>query len=236
MIYKTENGIKNGDSTVFTTLGEKIARGLLSGVNTNTKQGDYTSIFGRLSSWFSSTFGIGNGEGSVFAKLGSSLVDNLKTGLSTAWNGLKTWWKNLELPSFKIKMPHITWSSTEATGWIARTLEALGLPSSIPKMNVEWYANGGFPDMGQMFIAREAGPELVGSINGRTAVANNDQIVAAVSQGVYSAVMAAMGNNNGSGEQHINVYLDSKQITASVEKRQAERGRTLMGNQLGYGY
>ena len=45
-----------------------------------------------------------------------------------------------------------------------------------------------------------------------------------------------MGNNNGSGEQHINVYLDSKQITASVEKRQAERGRTLMGNQLGYGY
>ena len=104
-------------------------------------------------------------------------------------------------------------------------------------MKVEWYANGGFPDVGQMFIAREAGPELVGSINGRTAVANNDQIVAAVSQGVYSAVMAAMGNNNnGSGEQHINVYLDGKQITASVEKRQAERGRTLMGNQLGYGY
>ena len=85
--------------------------------------------------------------------------------------------------------------------------------------------------------AFEAGPELVGSINGRTAVANNDQIVAAVSQGVYSAVVAAMSNNNnGSGEQHINVYLDGKQITASVEKRQAERGRTLMGNQLGYGY
>ena len=105
---------------------------------------------------------------------------------------------------------------------------------TIPK--IPTLATGGFVNEGQMFIAREAGPELVGSINGRTAVANNDQIVAAVSQGVYSAVVSAMGNNNGSGEQHINVYLDGKQITASVEKRQAERGRTLMGNQLGYGY
>lgn len=159
----------------------------------------------------------------------------IKEGFSSAWTKLKEWWSNLELPSFKIKTPHITWSSTPAKGWIATTLEALGLPSSIPKLNVEWYANGGFPDMGQMFIAREAGPELVGSINGRTAVANNDQIVTAVSQGVYSAVMAAMGNNN-SGEQNINVYLDGKQIYASVEKTKAERGRTLMGNQLGYGY
>lgn len=234
--FKTENGISNGDSTEFSELGKKISGGLLSGVDKNTRQSDYTSIFGQLSGWFTSTFGIGKGEESVFAKLGSRLIGNLKTGLSSAWTDLKKWWSELELPSFKIKTPHITWSSTQAKGWIATTLEALGLPSSIPKMNIEWYANGGFPDMGQMFIAREAGPELVGSINGRTAVANNDQIVAAVSQGVYSAVVAAMGNNNGSGEQHINVYLDGKQITASVEKRQAERGRTLMGNQLGYGY
>ena len=234
--FKTETGIQNGNSTKFEDLGKKLSSGLLSGVDKNTKQSDYTSVFGQLSTWFTSTFGIGNGTESEFAKLGSRLIGNLKTGLSSAWTDLKKWWSELELPSFKIKTPHITWSSTPAKGWIATTLEALGLPSSIPKMNVEWYANGGFPDMGQMFIAREAGPELVGNINGRTAVANNDQIVAAVSQGVYSAVMAAMGNNNGSGEQHINVYLDGKQITASVEKRQAERGRTLMGNQLGYGY
>ena len=234
--FKTENGIQNGNSTEFNTLGKKIAAGLFGGVDKNTKQNDYTGVFGQLSGWFSSTFGIDNGEESVFAKLGKSLIGNLKAGLSTAWNNLKLWWEKLELPEFKIKMPHISWSSTPATGWIATTLEALGLPSSIPKMKIEWYANGGFPDMGQMFIAREAGPELVGSINGRTAVANNDQIVAAVSQGVYSAVMAAMGNNNNSGEQNINVYLDGKQIYASVEKTKAERGRTLMGNQLGYGY
>ena len=106
---------------------------------------------------------------------------------------------------------------------------------TIPKL--QYLAEGGFVDAGQMFIAREAGPELVGSINGRTAVANNDQIVAAVSQGVYSAVVSAMSAYVGSnsGEQSINVYLDGKQITASVEKHQKERGVRFMGQQV-YSY
>ena len=58
------------------------------------------------------------------------------------------------------------------------------------------YAGGGLPDAGQMFVAREAGPEMVGTIGGHTAVINNDQIVASVSSGVYEAVMAAMGGQN----------------------------------------
>lgn len=58
-------------------------------------------------------------------------------------------------------------------------------------------ANGGSFSMGQMFIAREAGPELVGSIGGHTAVMNNDQIVASVSAGVARAVASVMGSGNG---------------------------------------
>ena len=50
------------------------------------------------------------------------------------------------------------------------------------------YARGGIPDMGQMFIAREAGPELVGTIGSHTAVVNNPQIVASVSDGVFNAL------------------------------------------------
>lgn len=49
------------------------------------------------------------------------------------------------------------------------------------------YASGGFPETGQMFIARENGPELVGAIGRRTAVANNAQIVEGISAGVESA-------------------------------------------------
>lgn len=48
-------------------------------------------------------------------------------------------------------------------------------------------ADGGFVDSGQLFVAREAGPEMVGTIGGNTAVANNDQIVAGIQSGVAQA-------------------------------------------------
>jgi len=92
------------------------------------------------------------------------------------------------------------------------------------------FAQGGFPTQGQMFIAREAGPELVGSIGGRTAVANNDQIVESVSRGVFDAVRAAMGNkDNGNGKPlSVNLYLDGREITTAVERVQRERGLPLI--------
>lgn len=50
------------------------------------------------------------------------------------------------------------------------------------------FASGGFPDAGQLFIAREAGVEMVGSMGGHTAVANNDQIVEGIREGVEAAM------------------------------------------------
>lgn len=173
---------------------------------------------------------------SSFLDVGREIVGNIREGLEEKWEELKKWWEGLELPEFKIKKPHLSWGSKEASGWIADTLEALGLPTSLPDLKVKWYAQGGLPGMGELFVAREAGPELVGRIGSRSAVANNDQIVAAVSQGVYSAVVAAMGSGGGNGSQNINVYLDGKQIYSSVKKVEAERGVSLMGNQLGYVY
>lgn len=52
---------------------------------------------------------------------------------------------------------------------------------------MEAYASGGFVDQGSLFVAGEAGPELVGRIGGKTAVANSDQIVQAVASGVAGA-------------------------------------------------
>lgn len=70
-------------------------------------------------------------------------------------------------------------------------------------------ASGGFVDSGQLFISRERGPEMVGTIGNQTAVANNDQIVAAVSAGVASAVSGVLGSGKG---QEIHIYLDSREI------------------------
>ncbi len=51
------------------------------------------------------------------------------------------------------------------------------------------YAQGGFPIPGDLFIANERGPELVGSMNNRPAVANNQQIIEGIAQGVARAMM-----------------------------------------------
>lgn len=85
-------------------------------------------------------------------------------------------------------------------------------------VSIKEFANGGFPDMGQMFVAREAGPELVGRIGKKTAVANNDQIVSAVSGGVYNAMRSAMAGMNGGGkfEIHTTVEIDKKAVGKSV--------------------
>lgn len=72
---------------------------------------------------------------------------------------------------------------------------------------VNYYDGGGLPPVGQMFVARENGPELVGNIGSHTAVMNNDQIVSSVAYGVESAVTRAMRNVN-RGTQVFNLYLD----------------------------
>lgn len=79
------------------------------------------------------------------------------------------------------------------------------------------YASGGFPSTGQMFIARERGPEMVGTIGNQTAVANNDQIVEAVSQGVANAVASVMGNGS-ERPLNVRVYLDSREIKIGQQR------------------
>lgn len=142
--------------------------------------------------------------------------------------------KNFKMPSLpKIKLS-VTWDKN--VGSVKKAVyEALGL-DGWPNLSWSTYAQGGFPTMGEAFIARENGPELVGKIGNRTAVVNNDQIVDAVSRGVYSAVVAAMGANTGNGGQNMNVYLDGKQIYSRVKKIESERGVSVMGSQLGYAY
>ena len=96
-----------------------------------------------------------------------------------------------------------------------------GIFTNNRRLPITRYATGGLPKSAEMFIAREAGPELVGRIGSRTAVVNNDQIVASVSEGVYRAVVAALGS--GGNQQAINLALrlimDGKQTTQIVIDR-----------------
>jgi len=126
--------------------------------------------------------------------------------------------ETLKLDQIKFKFPHISWSSNgaQASGVLKKALELLNLPTQMPKLSVSWYAEGGLPDIGELFVAREAGPELVGKIGNNNAVMNNQQIVQAVSQGVAQAVANVMGNSR-NGD--IRVIVDGREITSIVEER-----------------
>lgn len=88
--------------------------------------------------------------------------------------------------------------------------------------NVPKLAGGGMVMPGQLFVANERGPELVGRYGNRTGVMNNDQITESVSdgvaEGVYRAMMSAMQNNrsSGSGDMHITIDIGGEKFVSKV--------------------
>lgn len=167
-----------------------------------------------------------SGWSSVSKWVGSMPTLKAKIGLvKSGWTSIKSWLGNLNFNiGFKLPKIKVKWGEKTYAGFTIK------YPNGF-----ETYAKGGFPDMGEMFIAREAGPEMVGRIGNRTTVANNDQIVEGISEGVYAAVVAAMKASENGGSQAVNVYLDGRQIYSSMEQHRKERGASLMGNQV-YSY
>ena len=117
----------------------------------------------------------------------------------------------------------IGFAQSTINGFISAINSAIKMINKIPgvsiglisTLSIPRLAAGGLVDAGQMFVAREAGPELVGSFGAKTAVMNNDQIVASVSRGVFEAVKAAMG---GDGSYTFNIVnkLDGREIGRQV--------------------
>lgn len=160
-------------------------------------------------------------------------LDSITGALQDAWASAKAWWNNnvrLSIPSVSLKVSYKTSGLSALQSAVVKALKLQGWPS------LSFAAAGGVFSQGSMIWAGEAGPEIVANARGgRTGVMNMEQMQSAVSAGVYSAVVAAMSQTQG-GSQAVNVYLDGKQIYSSVKKTEAERGMTLMGNQLGYAY
>lgn len=153
-----------------------------------------------------------NSLGGVSVSTGVGIRDSS----SDLWNKVQNLWNNYGAKQtlwFQINPTAASWTpGRKATG---------GLYTSGQWRPVTAAASGGAFSTGQMFIAREAGPELVGSIGRSTAVMNNTQIVSSVAAGVYSAVVSAFSQyaatqNSQSGTANINVYVGGKQVTDVV--------------------
>lgn len=124
--------------------------------------------------------------------------------------------------SIHIPMPHI--------GWNWNRFDLGNFSFSVPSFNLRWYAKGGFPNMGEMFIAGEKGPEMVGQIGKKNAVANNTQITTAIKEAVVEGMLqVAMATSTEQSDDlpyiiHVEVKTQDNEVLAqAVEKGKASR-------------
>lgn len=221
--------IGNYFTTIWNTIQDvfSVVESILSGNFSDA----WESIKGIFANWGSFFSGLWETISTTFTDLGTKLGDAVGGAVASGINSILSWVESTVNGAIDLINSAIN-IINKIPGVDIGNLEHV----SIATMTVEAKASGGYVDQGQLFIAREAGAEMVGSMNGHTAVANNDQIVAGISQGVYSAVRAAMQEGGNDGNAAVNVYLDGKQITASVEKHQRERGATIMTGGVSFGY
>ncbi len=146
----------------------------------------------------------------------SVAIEDFKTKIQNAWNSFKQWWNDLGL-----EFPHIDTPHFKIDGEFSLA------PPKVPKVSIDWYANGGFPGKGQLFVANEVGPEMVGTMDGRTAVANQREITTGISNAVYpavyNAVVAAMSEvftNANFGQQNGNVIvqIDGQEVFRTTQR------------------
>ena len=94
--------------------------------------------------------------------------------------------------------------------------------------HIPLFEDGGFVDQGQLFIAREAGAEMVGAIGRKTAVANNDQIVEGITAGVTVAndgvIAAIYALLNAVEDKDMSISIGDDVIGHSYDRYNRSRG------------
>lgn len=204
--------------TFFSTLGTKIAASF------TTSWAKVKTEWGVVTDWFKSKIiapvqtafesmcssvggffvSLWDKIAGVFAGVGGWFQSNVVDAINSAFRALV----NGAISLLERMLNGIIRTLNNFIGKINSVLSIVGGGiSTISYVSIPRLANGGFVDEGQLFIAREAGAEMVGRIGGKTAVANNDQIVESVSQGVYEAVQRASGETNSSNSRPITVIV-----------------------------
>ena len=199
----------------------KIVWGIVSGwFDTNVIQplsNLFSSLWDGITKWASDTWTkICDGFLTAYNYINTHFLTPLRTAVATVFDGL--------VGAVKAALNGVISVLNSALRWIFGGINSIlrdlknfsiagyspfaGLRTiSVPQ--IPMLADGGFVDQGQLFIAREAGAELVGSIGNRTAVANNDQIV----EGIATATRE--GN-----EDLINaLYAVAQQIIAEMRNQ-----------------
>lgn len=224
--------------------------------------GAWTTRIGELARYIDENTGEIRSKWSVFWEDVSTGWSDFWDGVSDGWDNFKTSFKNQWDSywrgvgnSLDGAMNGIISSVEGAINWVIRALNSLSfsIPDWVPALGgktfgfnlrevslgrVDFFASGGFPDAGQLFLAREAGPELVGQIGRQTAVANNDQIVSGIAYGVstanepliaavYAAAQQVIRAVEAGGDVYMDSYKVGQRVTTSQNRQNRVYGKTL---------
>ena len=153
-----------------------------------------------------------------FTKLGSTVGNAFANAFKSAVNSVVNFVEN------------------NINGLIRAINRAINLINNIPGVNISpistlsipRMASGGQLSSGQLFVAREAGPELVGTMGGRSTVVNNQQIVEGVANGVYRGVRDAMAESEGGTPIIVQVVDRAGNVIEEIKAANLRAGRTLI--------
>lgn len=99
------------------------------------------------------------------------------------------------------------------------------------------FASGGFPETGEVFLARENGlTEMVGRIGNRPAVANNDQIVEAITVGVANGINSEEQNALLREQNNLLRALLAKDTDIQIDGRSLVSGIETAKKRMGYNF
>ena len=198
------------------------------------------------------------GQYNEFETKGSTLAGKFKSGLkSVSFSSVASSWKRtLDMSDLEDTLYD---AGHDAARALADGLDSVSMPtlsyyvsdwdyhdlgdgnySSTPIYSPQWYAKGGFPNMGELFVANENGIEMMGRMGHRNVVANNQQITEGIKAAVVDGMMEVFMATNGSNDE-LPYQLNIKMVTPDGEvlAQQVERGkakRDARFNTVGYAY
>lgn len=208
----TEKSVRDGlkthsPSKVFESIGKDTIDGLILGIDETTPNVISTlktmiakmkKEFDDVEFKFKISTNVENSFNSILSKL-QKFTDKFKSGINTMLSKMSSSMNGIKVNS---------------DGKITYT--------SMPSITVPKFANGGFPEDG-LFYANHR--ELVGKFsNGKTAVANNDQIIEGIYKGVYSAVLSAMSQTQTSSQIDVHVHTDEGTVVDRINQKTKQTG------------
>ena len=194
VITQTENDFDtHSPSVVYEEFGRNIILGLEWGINTNMKIAirAIEKVANSMILKFKTVLKM-TPKSEVFMQQGELLIDGLMEGIQNKTEPLMTIFDTLATDIGE-KLESIMDSVESSISDITRGIGKIGSSIHVgvddhSSRNIKGYMDGGFPTSGDYFMANENGkPEYVGSMGGRTAVANTDQIVTGIARGVAQA-------------------------------------------------